>query len=175
MIYKEIPLYSELKEKNDILSKEIISLKEENNKLKNDLQKANKTIQNLINQQNLNNNSNIELLKKEILLKENKINLLKIELEDIKNKDNDKFVNFKDIIVISITSQDQIINKHPIKCLKTDIFAEIEEKLYQQYENYNFRDTNNTFIVNGAPILRYKKLYENKIKDGDNITLIKPQ
>jgi len=76
-------------------------------------------------------------------------------------------------MIIYFTSTDQIINKHAIKCLKTDTFAEIEEKLYRQYEEHKFRDTNNTFLVHGGPILRFKNLYENKIKDGDVIQLIK--
>ena len=127
--------------------------------MKNDLQKANKTIEYLNNQQNIhnknNNNDIIEQLKKEIKIKDIELNKLKNELENEKNKGNNKFVNFNDIIIIYFTSQDQIINKHAIKCLKTDTFAEIEEKLYQ------------------GPILRFKKLYENKIKNGDIIQLIK--
>ena len=55
--------------------------------------------------------------------------------------------------------------------MKTDRFAEIEEKLYQEFEE--FRETNNTFMVNGTTILRFKKMSENNIKDGDTIQLIK--
>ena len=145
--------------------------------MKNDLQKANKTIEYLNNQQNIqnknNNNDIIEQLKKEIKIKDIELNKLKNELENEKNKNENQFVNYKDIMIIYFTSTDQIINKHAIKCLKTDTFAEVEEKLYRQYEEYKFRDTNNTFLVNGGPILRFKKLYENKIKDGDVIQLIK--
>ena len=155
------------------LKEENKKLKEENNKLKNDLQKANKTIQNLMNHKNINNNEIMEQLKKEIRFKDNELNRLKIELDKEKNKDNNKFVNYNDIMIVYFTSMDQKINKHGIKCLKTDTFAEIEEKLYQDFEDDKFRDTNNIFIANGGPILRFKKLYENKIKDGDIIQLIK--
>ena len=140
--------------------------------MKNDLLKANKIIEQLKNNNNI-PNENINELKNQIILKNNEINNLKIELENEKNKNQKKLVDFNDIILIYFLSQDQIINKYPITCLKTDTFAEIEEKLYKEFEEYKFRDTNNTFIVHGAPILRFKKLYENKIKNGDVIQLIK--
>ena len=58
-----------------------------------------------------------------------------------------------------------------IKCLPTDTFAEVEEKLYKRYDN--LRDTNNNFIANAKPILRFKKICENNIKDGDILQLFK--
>jgi len=159
-----------LDEENNKLKREIAILKKENQNLKNDLQKANKAIQNLIKQQNKNNNDNIEQVKKELILTENKLKELEIQIENGRKKDRRK-IYFDDIIVISFTSTDQKIIKHPIKCLLTDTFAEVEEKLYQQYEDYNFRDTNNTFIGKGKIILRFKKLYEIGIEDGDTILL----
>ena len=75
-----------------------------------------------------------------------------------------------DIISVKFISTDQKIN-YSISCLKTDIFAEIEEKLYQEYPE--FRKTINTFLVNGGPVLRFQKMDENKIKNGDIIQLIK--
>ena len=54
--------------------------------------------------------------------------------------------------------------------MKTDTFAEVEEKLYQQYEEY--RETNNNFITKGKIVLRFKKICENNIKDGDKIQLV---
>ena len=146
---------------------EIIKLREENNFLKNELQKANQMINNLKNEQNqqgLYTNNQIKL-------KEDEINKLKIELEKLKIKEKDKLINFDDIIIISFTSEDKIIDKYPIKCLKTDTFAEVEEQLYQKYDN--FRDTNNIFILNEVPILRFKTLSENNIKDGDILKLIR--
>ena len=58
-----------------------------------------------------------------------------------------------------------------IKCLPNDIFAEVEERLYKKYED--LRNTNNMFTANAKPVLRFKKLYENNIKDGDIIQLFK--
>ena len=116
-------------------------------------------------------NNEIKKLKYEINQKENQINKLKIELQKEKNKTNKKMIDYNDMIAINFISTDQKINKFPISCVKTDRFAEIEEKLYQEFEE--FRETNNTFIVNGTTILRFKKMSENNIKNGDTIQLIK--
>ena len=115
-------------------------------------------------------NNEIKKLKDEINLKENQINELKIELQNEKNKNNQKMLNYNDMMVITFISREQKINKYPISCEKTDRFAEIEEKLYQEFEE--FRETNNTFIVNGSTVLRFKKMSENNIKNGDTIQLI---
>ena len=109
-------------------------------------------------------------MKDELLLKENQINNLKLELQNEKNKNNEKTININDILAVNFISTDQKINKYPISCFKTDRFAEIEEKLYQEFDE--FRETNNTFIVNGTTVLRFKKMSENNIKNGDTIQLI---
>ena len=116
-------------------------------------------------------NNEIKKLKDELLLKENQINNLKLELKNEKNKNNEKTININDILAVTFISTDQKINKYPISCFKTDRFAEIEEKLYQEFEE--FRETNNTFKVNGKTVLRFKKMSENNIKNGDTIQLIK--
>ena len=59
-----------------------------------------------------------------------------------------------------------------IPCLKTNTFAEVEEKLYKQYPQY--RETNNTFLANGMQVLRFKTIDENKIGNGLSVTLIVP-
>ena len=127
------------------------------------------------NQQNVENknitNNEIKKLNDEIVQKENQINKLKLELQNEKNKNNKKTIDINDILAVTFISTDQKINKYPISCVKTDRFAEIEEKLYQEFEE--FRDTNNTFIVNGTTVLRFKKMSENNIKNGDTIQLIK--
>lgn len=107
-------------------------------------------------------------MKDTIKIKDKEINDLKDKLQ--KSGKDKKFVDFDNIIVIDFISSDQNINCG-IKCLKTDTFAEVEEKLYQRYEK--FRETNNNFLANGKLILRFKKIFENGIKDGDKIQLIK--
>ena len=73
---------------------------------------------------------------------------------------------------VNFTSTDQRIN-HAIPCLKTDIFAEIEEKLYKEYPEY--RETNNYFIANGKEILRFKSIADNNIGNGLPVMLCAPE
>jgi len=141
--------------------------------LKNDLARANKIIENL--QKNQNENSNIKILKDEnkslknqLNLKENEINELKLKIKNANTKD--KYVKLDDIMVIHFISTDSSINQG-IKCMVTDTFAEVEEKLYQIYDE--FRNTNNMFTIKGRPILRFKNLKENNIRDGDKVLLFK--
>jgi len=105
-------------------------------------------------------------LKNQLYLKENEINQMKLKIKNNKNN----LVNLDDVMVINFISTDYSINKG-IKCMETDTFAEVEEKLYQIYDE--FRNTNNAFTINGRAILRFKSLKENKVKDGDSVILIK--
>jgi hypothetical protein len=152
---------------------ELENYKKENNKLKNDLVKANKIIENL--QKNQNNNSNIKSLydeiknlKNQLYLKENEINQMKLKIKN--NNKKDDYFKLDDIMVINFTSTDSSIN-HGIKCVVTDTFAEVEEKLYQIYDE--FRNTNNMFTIKGRTILRFKNLKENNIRDGDKVLLFR--
>ena len=95
------------------------------------------------------------------------------EIKDLELKsqnNNGKNKQLFDMIVF-FQSQDQEINNVPIKCLSSDTFAEVEEKLYKKFEN--FRNTNYTPICNGRTVLRFKKLSENNIKDEIVVQLIK--
>ena len=133
----------------------MLKANEKINKLKSDLLKAN----NLINKQN--NNSDKEEIKK---LKEENYNL-KLQIQ----KNQPKY-NLDDIIVINFISTDFKINNCGIKCLKTNTFAEVEEKLYQKFDS--FRNTNNIFLFKGKQILRFKTISENDIKEGEIIQLV---
>ena len=133
--------------------------------------KAKKIIENL--QNNKKENSNIKILENENKNLKNKLYLLENELNEMKLKlknNKNKFVNFDDVMVINFESTDSSIHEG-IQCLGTDTFAEVEERLYQKYDE--FRNTNNMFTFNGRPILRFKKLKENNIRNGDKIILIK--
>ena len=81
-------------------------------------------------------------------------------------------VDMDDIMVINFLSTDQNI-RSGIPCLPDDTFAEVEEKLYQQFNE--FRDTNNILLFKGTTILRFKKVRENNIHDGDTIQIVKPE
>ena len=154
------------------MKEELEIYKNENKQLKNDLVKANKIIENL--QKNQKENSNVKILhdenknlKNQLYLKENEINQMKLQL---KNNKKNHLYQLDDIMVINFISTDNSIHKG-IKCIETDTFAEVEEKLYQIYDN--FRDTNNMFTINGRTILRFRNLKENKIKDGDIVLLLR--
>ena len=155
------------------IKEELEKYKNENKKLKNDLEKDNKIIENL--QKNQKENSNIKIfenknkdLKNKLVLKENEINQMKLQLKI--NTKSEHLFKLDDIMVINFISTDNSIHKG-IKCVETDTFAEVEEKLYQIYDN--FRDTNNMFTINGRTILRFKNLKDNNNKDEDIFILLK--
>ena len=100
-------------------------------------------------------------------LKDNQIKELKNNNIQNNIKDEPKY-NINDIIVITFNSID--VN-YEIKCLANETFAEVEERLYKKYDN--LRETNNMFTVDAKPILRFKKICENNIRDGDIIQLFK--
>ena len=139
------------KEENMKLKQQIINLQQEINKLNNKLQNANQSVINIQQQQ-------FNYI--------NEINNLKLQLN---NKNKDGYVNRNNIMVVHFLSGDGKINQG-IKCLPTDIFAQVEEKLYQIYDEY--RDNyNNTFLARGNVIKRFKTMSENNIKNGDKIQL----
>ena len=150
------------KNENQELKEQISKLLLDNFQLNQNLQQVNQNL--LIIQNNYNikiNDLNMKLMNKEK------------ELNDIKNNiinDNNmkKYVDYNKIIVINFMSSDSKIN-YGIKCLKTDTFAEVEEKLYKIYSEY--RETNNTFLSNGKEIKRFKTIEQNNIKDGDKVQL----
>ena len=59
-----------------------------------------------------------------------------------------------------------------IPCSGNSTFAEVEEKLYQQFPEY--RETNNMFLANGKEVLRFKSISDNNIGTGKPIMLIQP-
>ena len=146
--------------------------------LKNQLIKANKTIeqqklkieelQNKLNNYNntINDYNNI------INQKDIELNNLRTQLNNLNNNMNNNInINMNDIMSVNFISMDQNVH-FSVGCLKTNTFAEVEEKLYKQYPEY--RETNNNFIANGTQVLRFKTIAENKIGNGLPVTLIVP-
>ena len=157
------------KRENEKLKKEIDKLKEDNMKLNSELMNSKKIINDLNNNQE-NNQENIKMinnLNKLIQVKNNEINDLKMKLIDIGK--NNRLVKYDDIFFVHFISKDEKIS-YGIKCLKTDTFAEVEEKFYEKYPEY--RETNNKFLLRGKSILRNKNICENNIKDCDMILFI---
>ena len=160
--------YEKLKKDYDNLKKNYDKIINDNTKLNNELNKMNNIISDFENKvkDNLNEINN---LKNNILQKEDEILTLKLKIKNIESFDKISFNN-DDILYVHFITSDQNINC-PIKCLKTDTFAEVEERLYQKYQEY--REANNKFLSKGKSIMRFKKIIENNINNGDKIELIK--
>ena len=166
-----------LKEECDKYKKECDKLKSENNKLNSEIYKLNKIITGMNNNNQIDNNTLKNLkdennnLKIQLMSKENEIINLKNQINKANNNQKEKpKYNFDDLLVVYFKPTDGSFYEG-IKCLATDRFFEIEERLYQKYEE--LRSTNNTFTVHAFPILRFKRLNENNIKDGDVIQMFK--
>ena len=153
-------LNEKLNKANKIIEKQKIEIQD----LKNKIDSFPKIDNNLIN--NLNN---------DIMNKNNQINQLQKQIENItlNNNRNDpkNFIYKGDMRCVNFMSTDQSLF-YAITCSGTDIFAEVEEKLYKEYPEY--RETNNTFLANGTEILRFKSINDNKIGNGKPIILVKP-
>ena len=157
---------NDYKKENLKLKEQINNLQQENHKLNIDLQNAKQMIID-IQQKEFDYINQISDLKIKLINKEKE--LIDLSKKISKDGKSEKYVNYNDIMVVHFISGDGKIN-HGIKCLKTDTFAETEEKLYQIYEE--FRETNNIFLAGGNVVKRFKKMSENKIKNGDKIQLI---
>ena len=146
-------LRNELSKANKIIEQQKITINDLQNRL-NTYQNTIKDYQNIINQ------------------KDSELNNLRTQLNNNNSNNNiQDNVNFKEIVVVNFISMDQNVH-YAIAALKNNTFAEIEEKLYQQYPKY--RDTNNSFIANGTEVLRFKTIEQNKIGNGLPVTLVVP-
>ena len=169
---------------NDIISdlnKKNIYLKEQ---LNNEKEKNKLLTKELNFEKNKFSNLNNELILKIQMISQlnSQINSLQIELNSTKiklqnlldsyNKLKQSKSNFlkpgEIIMAVNITTTDQKFY-YPIVCKNTDIFAKLEEKLYNEYPEY--KEMNTYFNVNGSTIKRFKSMDENKIKNADLIIL----
>ena len=118
----------------------------------------------------------IQYLKNKITTLENKNKLLEEENKELKlkienlNNNQPKLVDFNQIRVVQFISDDHSLICG-INCLLSDTFAEVEEKLYKIYPEY--RETNNTFQIDGRNILRFKTIAENNIQTGHCVLISK--
>lgn len=161
---------------NDQSLNENNALNDELNNLRNQLKKANEKIDeqnNIINElQNKLNNSNMEINNylKKLQEKEKELNILKNKSLSNFNDSNPK-VNYNEMNCVNFISTDQKVH-FAVPCVSDNIFAEVEEKLYQEFPEY--RETNNNFLANGQPVLRFKTIAQNKIGSGFPVTLVIP-
>ena len=92
-----------------------------------------------------------------------------MELKAKNNKLSNNITDMSNIKAINIISEDGKVY-YPMACRGNQPFSEIEAKLYEQYPEY--KETFNNFLCNGNVIKRYKTIDENKIRDGNTITII---
>ena len=139
----------QLKEKLEIVNKEINEQKAEIQELKYKISMAKSESMNQINN-----------LMNTIEQKDEKIKQLNMKL---KNKD------LSDIIAINIISMCDNLVRLPVSCKGDQPFYKVEEKIYQNYPEYEERQ--NYFLYNGNIIQRFKTINENGIKDGSTIMM----
>ena len=152
-----------MKNSNIIKNKEINYQDDKIYELNNELNKAKKIIESL---QNKIYQQEQELIKLRAELKDKDI--------DFSNFSKNDFifnVEEKEKIKINFSSLDQKVNMS-LFCMNYEIFAEVEEKLYQSYPKY--RETNNCFFSNGAQILRFKTIEENNLENERTVILVVP-
>ena len=156
---------------NNLNDNEILRLKDELEQAKQIIEQQKITIQNLQNQINdINSNHNITIqnYKNIINQKEQELNNLKIQLQNNDISSNNIYINKNKIMAVNFISMDGKIH-FAVPCIDSDIFAEVEEKLYKQFPEY--RETNNSFLANGETVLRFKTIKENKIGNGLPVTM----
>ena len=162
-------IISDLENKINQKENELKNLKNELNEKKNQLKNLEQKfdIGNIIINKIKKENQNLKKIKDDNI---NEINMHKKEVLYLRNKLNSqkRNININEMMCVNFISLDQNIN-YSIPCTKSDIFAEIEEKLYKEYPQY--RDTNNVFLYNGDSIHRFKTISENKIESGKPIIL----
>lgn len=89
------------------------------------------------------------------------LNLTKTKIKELENIE-------EKLIDINFISHDEKII-YPMKCKSNDIFAQVEEKLYDEYPEYKTKKI--LFISKGKIIIRNETLEKNGIKNGDSIFL----
>ena len=150
-------------EANQIMEQQILYISELENKLNISENKI-KDYEKIIKQKDLELN-NLKAQLNNIQINNNN------QINNINAPNNNFNININDMMCVNFVSSDQRIH-FAVACIKTNIFAEIEEKLYKQYPA--FRETNNTFLANGTIVLRFKTIAENKIGNGLPVTLMVP-
>jgi chromosome segregation ATPase len=144
-------------------------------KLKNELKEAKETIEQQkltisVLQNQLNNSNNIITNNYNLIQSlQNIINQKEQELIQLKSKNIPIISN--QMLAVNFISSDSRVH-YAVPCVSNNTFAEIEEKLYQQFPEY--RETNNQFLAQGREILRFKTIAENKIGNGLPVTLVVP-
>ena len=156
--------YKQIQIEKEKLEKKLIEEKKEYEKLRETFENFIKEAGNtMINISSVNQPSNEKYNSKESMIKE--INELKKKLSryPFELKEGEK------MMTVNFLSSDKKIQNYSIICKNTDVFYNIEKRLYDEYKA--FFKKNNIFTVNGLKINKLKSLEENKIKNNDVIVL----
>ena len=102
---------------------------------------------------------------------EDKINTLNNTVNELKQENNDFIKKWENeiISVLFVTQGTHDIFNYSMACRTTDLFASLEERLYQDFPKY--RNVEKIFMVNTNRISESKTLKENKIKNNDIISI----
>lgn len=158
----EIKLAEE-KSKNKALMQEIVHLEDYIKTLKEELSAY---------ENNLKNKSQIsfngDVKAEEIMKLVNQISQKDEEIKELRTNITFNLKKGEKLISVIFISVDQKIH-YSIICKNTDIFTNVENKLYDEYPEY--RETENYFMVSGQKVNKYKSLEENKIVNSSIINL----
>ena len=102
------------------------------------------------------------------LMKKNTINSNSISKENYINSNNTNTKIMETIIVVNFVSLTYNIT-YPMACRKTDIFENIEEKLYREFPSLKSKKI--YFLANGNKINKSLTIEQNKIKNGNTILI----
>ena len=165
----DLDLKNQLEEKNKIIEQQKLKIDELQTTIKNNEDTIKKLNISIINckkiiegYKNVINHKDSELLK---FTEQKKCN------DNSSSNLSPNLVNINDVETVNFISIDNKVNL-AVPCVKNNIFAEVEEKLYKQYPE--LRETNNNFTSGGMPILRFKTIAENKIGYGLPVILSVP-
>ena len=102
---------------------------------------------------------------------EDKINTLNNTVNELKQENNDFIKKWENeiISVLFVTQGTHDIFNYSMACRTTDLFASLEERLYQDFPKY--KKIKKYFMVNNNRISESKTLQENKIKNNDIISI----
>jgi len=143
------------------------NLATELNKYKNENTTLKEQIEKLKNEVKFGKNKQKEIIMQqhaELDKKEKEINDLRNELLNLRKKGN----NSDDMLRIHFVSMTQDVDVI-IQCSKNEKFESVENKLYSIYPKY--KKSGNYFLLCGNKINRYKTINENRIKDGNIVTI----
>ena len=102
---------------------------------------------------------------------EDKINTLNNTVNELKQENNDFIKKWENeiISVLFVTQGTHDIFNYSMACRPTDLFANLEARLYKDFPQY--RNVKKYFMVNNNRISESKTLEKNKIKNNDIISI----